>query len=84
MGGSELLNDAVGVVGGGVLLQPVPLEGGAGEARLVVLVLLLLSKLHEHLRSRTGGGSFSRDALPISVSLRHVHRKSFLLFLFVF
>ena len=51
MEGSQLMHDAVRVVErhGALLAQPLPLEGGAQGAHLLLLVLLLLGKLHEHL-----------------------------------
>lgn len=49
------MHHAVRVGGGGVRAQPLPLEGGAEGAHLVLLVLLLLGELHEHLQDKEEG-----------------------------
>lgn len=51
------MHDAVRVVdrNRAVLAQTLPLESGAEGADLVLLILLLLGKLHEHLRDKDTG-----------------------------
>lgn len=60
---SELVDDAVCVVEGhgGVGTETLPLEGRTEGAELVLLVLLLLRKLHEDLRTDGHGTVRQRD-----------------------
>lgn len=67
---SELAHDAVHL--GGVLLQPLPLEGRAQGTHLVLVVFLLLGELQEHLRNRkTRRGDIVKEENNYAVGLLH-------------